>query len=53
MKKPSDKLIVNCAERMVEKLKSGECRLYNGEFLPQVKQEIDRMIALCTFKEIV
>jgi len=43
----SNKLIVNCAERLVKKLKSGYCRMSNGNFLPPVQEEIERMKHLC------
>ena len=44
----SDALIVNCAQRLVKKLEAGHCYKINGEFLPPVKKEIERMKHLCS-----
>jgi hypothetical protein len=42
-----DKLIVNCAERLIKKLKSGYCIMLNDSFLPPVESEVERMKHLC------
>ena len=39
--------IVNCARRLVEKLKKGECVKFNGEYLKPVRDEIAKMVEHC------